>query len=104
MSDQAEDYDSQYSERSSLSESTLHDILNRLVETRAQANARHNSAYIISATASMKSLKTAAGAFATPPVPPGTVSITTDDDPFTPDRRSCSTEKRLTSAKPKKIS
>jgi hypothetical protein len=31
MSDQAEDYDSQYSESSSSSESTLHDLLNRPV-------------------------------------------------------------------------
>jgi hypothetical protein len=31
----------------------------------------------------MNSLKTAAGAFATPPVPPGTVPITTDKDPYT---------------------
>jgi hypothetical protein len=85
MSDQAEDYDSQYSESSSSSESTLHDILNRPVETRAQANARQNGAFIFSATASMNSLKTAAGAFATPPVPPGTFPITTDKDPYTPD-------------------
>jgi hypothetical protein len=55
------------------------------VETRAQVNARHNSAYIIGATASMNSLKNAAGAFATPPVPPGIVPNTTDDDPYTPD-------------------
>jgi hypothetical protein len=33
----------------------------------------------------MNSLKTAAGTFATPPVPPGTVPITTDNDPYTPD-------------------
>jgi hypothetical protein len=85
MSDQAEDYDSQYSESSSSSESTLLDLLNRPVETRAQANARPNSAFIISATASMNSLKTTAGAFATPLVPPGIVPIPTDDDPFTPD-------------------
>jgi hypothetical protein len=85
MSDQAEDYDSQYSESSSSSESTLHDILNRPVETRAQANARQTGAFIFSATASMNSLKTAAGAFATPPVPPGTIPITTDRDPYTTD-------------------
>jgi hypothetical protein len=50
MSDQAEDYDSQYSESSSSSESTLHDLLNRPVEIRAQANARQTGAYIFSAT------------------------------------------------------
>jgi hypothetical protein len=33
----------------------------------------------------MNSLKTAAGAFATHPVPPGTVPIITDKDPYTPD-------------------
>jgi hypothetical protein len=85
MSDQAADYDSQYSESSSSSESTLHDILNRPVETRAQANARQTVAFIISATASMNSLKTAAGTSAAPPVPPGTVPITADKDPYTPD-------------------
>ena len=85
MSDQAEDYDSQYSDSSSSSESTLHDLLNRPVETRAQANARQNSAFNNNATASMNSLKTSAGAFTTPPVPPGTVPITTDDDPYSSD-------------------
>jgi hypothetical protein len=85
MSDQAADYDSQYSESSSSSESTLHDILNRPVETRAQANARQTVAFIISATASMNSLKTAAGTSAAPPVSLGTVPITTDKDPYTPD-------------------
>jgi hypothetical protein len=40
--------------------------------------------YIIVATASMNSLKNIAGAFATPPVPPGIVPIPTDDDPYTP--------------------
>jgi hypothetical protein len=50
-----------------------------------RVSARHNSAFVNSATASMKSLKTAAGTFATPPVPPGIVPITTDNDPQTPD-------------------
>jgi hypothetical protein len=85
MSDHAEDYDSQYSDSSSSSESTLHDLLYRPVETRAQANARPNSAFNNNATASMNSLKTSAGAFATPPVPPGTVPITTDNDPYSSD-------------------
>jgi hypothetical protein len=82
MSDQAEDYDSQYTESSSASESTLHDILYRPVETRAQANAMQNVVYIIGATASMNSLKNSSSAFATPPVPLGSVPIKTDNEPY----------------------
>jgi hypothetical protein len=85
MNDQTEDNDSQSSESSSSSESTLHELLNRPVETRAQASARNNNTFIFGATASMNSLKTAAGTFATPPVPPGTVPNSIDNDPQTPD-------------------
>jgi hypothetical protein len=55
------------------------------VETRAPASARHNSEFIFGATASMNSLKTAAGTFATPPVPPGNVPNPIDNDPQTTD-------------------
>jgi hypothetical protein len=55
------------------------------VETRAQTSARHNNTFIFGATASMNSLKTAAGTFATPPVPPGNIPNPIDNNPQTPD-------------------
>jgi hypothetical protein len=56
-------------------EPTLHSLLNRPVETRAQASARQNSASSGHAMASMNAFKNSTRTFATPPVPSDGIRI-----------------------------
>jgi hypothetical protein len=78
MSDIREEESSSGSDSSE--EPTVHSLLNRPVETRAQASARQNSASSGHATASMNAFKNSTSTVATPPVPTHGIRIMPIDE------------------------
>jgi hypothetical protein len=97
----SENHDEDYSHGSDSSqESTLHSLLNRPVETRAQASARQNAVNSGHATASMNAFTNSSSPFATPPVPTDGIRITPIDDNTEQQETSGSSESSSSSPTP----